>query len=645
MADWPFWSLPGAGQWRVCYVGKPGDQAAPRAIEDARDDITVVQAKTTAEACDHLRRDDIDFDCVVSEHQPPDVDAVSLSERVETLEPTLPVVVYPVDGDESLATRTLAAGADEYVPQDGPDGGREALRDRVTAVLADARARRERDWRERQLEELVTRSDDVLWMVSADWDDIYLTNEAFEEVWGVSTAALDAGEVSVLDAVHPADRERAGEAMAELSAGSPIDVELRVNPRESYERWVWVKGYPVTEDACGERLVGFSRDISDRKSRERELQEQKEKVTALHRVGTTIEDCETPTSVHEKVVTAAEEILEFDVAIVNEYQDGFLVPQAVSSHLDADEYYGRIPVDDDRSDAARAYRNGEPIVVDDIRDRDVRPASPTFISSLTVPFGDDFVFQSVSREPGAFDESSVELVELLCAQAQARLDRIGTEQQLRQQATALEQQNEQLEEFARVVSHDLRNPLSVASSRLALARRDHDSEHLTEVANAHDRMDTLIDDLLTLAREAQQLSEVETVPLAEIVESCWRTVETAGATLDVRTDLSVRADRTRLRQLLENLIRNSVEHGDEGVAVTVGALPEQSGFYLADDGPGIPADERQTVFEPGYSTAEDGTGFGLAIADRVAQAHDWDVSVTESEDGGARFEITGVEID
>ncbi|MFC7076421.1 receiver/sensor box histidine kinase [Haloarcula halophila] len=643
MADGPFWSPPECGQPRVCYVTTAEDRAVPNALGSAQEDITVVQARSTAEVCDRIRTESID--CVVSEHHPPEVDAVSLTERVGAVERPPPVVVYPADGDESLATRVLAAGADDYVPQGGPDGGQEVLRDRVVDVLESTQACRRHRWREQTLEELVAQSDDILWMVSADWDDVYLMNEAFEELWGVSTAALDAGESSVLDAVHPADRERASEAMEQLSAGSPIDIELRVNPQESYERWVWVKGHPVTDGTCVERIVGFSRDISDRKARERELHGQKEKITALHRVGTTIENCETASRVHEKIVTAAEEILEFDVAIVNEVQEDCLVPQAVSSHLDSDKYYGRIPVDTEQSDAAMAYRTGEAIVVDDIRTRDVRPADTAFVSSLTVPFGDEFVFQSVSQESGAFDEASLELVELLCTQAQARLNRIETEQRLRQQAAELEQQNERLEEFASVVSHDLRNPLNVATGRLELARRDNDSDHLAEVANAHDRMEELIDNLLTLAQEARQLSEIETVSLAETVERCWRTVETAAATLDVETALSVRADRTRLRQLLENLIRNSVEHGDEQVTVTVGTLPDQSGFYLADDGPGIPASEREDVFEPGYSTATDGTGFGLAIANRVAQAHGWDLSVTDGADGGARFEITGVETD
>jgi signal transduction histidine kinase len=88
-------------------------------------------------------------------------------------------------------------------------------------------------------------------------------------------------------------------------------------------------------------------------------------------------------------------------------------------------------------------------------------------------------------------------------------------------------------------------------------------------------------------------------------------------------------------------MRNAVEHGGDDVTVAVGALND--GFYVEDDGAGISEADREDVFEPGYSTSEDGTGFGLSIGKRVADAHGWNVRVTDGSDGGARFEIIGVE--
>ena len=90
--------------------------------------------------------------------------------------------------------------------------------------------------------------------------------------------------------------------------------------------------------------------------------------------------------------------------------------------------------------------------------------------------------------------------------------------------------------------------------------------------------------------------------------------------------------------MLENLLRNSLEHGGETVTVTIGDIDR--GFYVEDDGPGIPPEERDRVFDAGYSTNSEGTGFGLSIVSDVAEAHGWNVTVTEGRSGGARFEIT-----
>lgn len=220
-------------------------------------------------------------------------------------------------------------------------------------------------------------------------------------------------------------------------------------------------------------------------------------------------------------------------------------------------------------------------------------------------------------------------------------ERIGYRNELEETVEKLEQSNDRLEQFASVVSHDLRNPLTVAQGRLALAGEECESEHFEEIEHSHERMFAMIDDLLTLAREGQTVSEFAPVPLGDVVEMSWESVGTADASLVEMTESTVLADLGRLQQLLENLIRNAVKHGGEGVTVRIGELDD--GFYVEDDGSGIPADERGSVFESGFSTAADGTGFGLSIVRQIAEAHGWRVSVTEGASGGARFEIVGVE--
>ncbi|SNR24460.1 sensor histidine kinase [Halorubrum vacuolatum] len=245
----------------------------------------------------------------------------------------------------------------------------------------------------------------------------------------------------------------------------------------------------------------------------------------------------------------------------------------------------------------------------------------------------------------------------------------------------LERQRERLEEFVGVVSHDLRNPLSIAVGNLELARDlegEQATERLDRVHEALERMDTLIADMLALAREGRIVEETAEADVERIVRQAWSTTGTgAPARLVIEDPLPrVPCDDRRLRRVFENLFRNAIEHGvdvddpiehvatpetldrdsstvdgpDElqasggsmdVVRVVVG--PTADGFYIDDDGPGIPPDRREQILEPGHSTRPDGTGFGLAIVERIVTAHGWEIEVTESRFGGARFEVTDVE--
>jgi len=259
----------------------------------------------------------------------------------------------------------------------------------------------------------------------------------------------------------------------------------------------------------------------------------------------------------------------------------------------------------------------------------------------------------------------------------------------------LQRQVDRLEEFTGVVSHDLRNPLNVAQGRLALAREKRDDEHLTLVAGALDRMEAIIEDTLTLARQGQTVAETEPVDVSTLVAECWEVVDSGNVQLELIDDFTVQGDRNRLSQLFENLFRNSVEHGStssrtqpgeaepdadtqppdrrrehtatsrrprigervergqEQVTIRIGLLSVMHtstraeadgsfGFFVEDDGPGIPPERREAVFEPGESSNDDGTGFGLSIVKRVAEAHGWEVELTEGFDGGARVEFRNV---
>lgn len=217
----------------------------------------------------------------------------------------------------------------------------------------------------------------------------------------------------------------------------------------------------------------------------------------------------------------------------------------------------------------------------------------------------------------------------------------STELRARTTQERLSEQSTQVEELARVVSHDLRNPLNIAQGQVKLLE-DSIQETVQQIDTAHQRMDTIIEQMLELARVDEPVIDPPVIALLECVEEAWRLVPTDTATLAAGfEDAWIAADRDRLANLLENLFRNAVEHGGEGVTIEVGTM--ETGFYVADDGPGIPASERDAVFDPGYSTDSKGTGFGLSIVRRITEAHRWQVQVTDSDAGGARFEFRGIE--
>lgn len=204
----------------------------------------------------------------------------------------------------------------------------------------------------------------------------------------------------------------------------------------------------------------------------------------------------------------------------------------------------------------------------------------------------------------------------------------------------------EVDRVASVVTHDLRNPLDVAEARLQAAREEGGDEHFEKVERAHERMERIISDVLTLTRGEEVVTPSETVDLAEVAAAAWASVNTEAATLTLGENLpTVEADPARLQRLFENLYRNSVEHARETTSSESGAVrirverTRDGGFFVADDGRGVPESERDVVFEPGYSGGGDGPGLGLAIVDRIAAAHGWSVTVASAEDGGARFEF------
>jgi len=466
-------------------------------------------------------------------------------------------------------------------------------------------------------------------VVDADGErHLNATNVAFEETFGAAAGTDSFRET--FDRIVPSGTE--GVSSTEVAAdGQPVRAELeRITvdgPREFL-----VHAIPTVRRE-GAFVYAVYADIGEQKRIERTLH-------ALHEATRRMFLAEDPNGVAEVATSAAVDIIGFPTSGVRLYDPSTETLQPTSISREARAAIGdRPPFGPGDGLVWDAFERDEPAVVDDLDAMETAVGYGALRSLVVVPLDGHGVLLLGSREPSFFDERDVQLARVLGANVAVALDRAEQVERLRQRDAALKREVERLESFTGVVSHDLRNPLSVASGRLAIAMNHVDdpdaTAQLEKVADAHDRMAVLIDDLLTLAREGRTVDAPERVRLDEVASDAWATVPTHEASLRIdEADAVIRADPERVRTLLENLFRNAVEHAGEDVTVTVSA--REGGFVVADDGPGFEIDPARAL-EHGVSSGTGGSGFGLAIVHEIATAHGWKLTV--SNDDGARFTV------
>ena len=595
---------------RVLHVDdEPGFSDLTAEFLERQDDRFVVETATDADE-GRERLAAAEFDCVVSDYEMPGRNGIEFLTAVREIHPELPFILFTGKGSETIASDAISAGVTDYLQKGAGTDQYELLANRIGNAVSQIRAERRLDEERQRFQALFENLSQAV--VEVEWEGetpvVQHVNPRFTEVFGYDAEEI-VGE-SLDEYVVP-----------EAEANGVSELNRRIREKGLYSEAVTRLAAAGTRrfllqtatygDGAG--AFGVYTDITERIHREREIEQQNTRLRAL------FENFPEP--------TVAYAFRDGDPCVMD-VNEAFTRRFGHETEAATDERVDDLLVPAERREEAqrlnRRVRAGDQV------DEEVRRQTPDGIGDFrlrNIPVPDD------------------DRIDGYCVYADITA--------YKRRERELERRNERLDAFASVVSHDLRSPLSVAAGRLELARGECDSDHLDAVANAHDRMEALVDDLLELARQGEPVGETEPVALGETLGACWDGVATADATLQVETDGRIRADPGRFRQLMENLYRNSVEHGSTGsrtgsdnardVTVTVGELDDGSGLYVEDDGPGIDPDDRETVFEAGYTTDSEGTGFGLSIVAEVAEAHGWAVAVTDGTDGGARFEITGVE--
>ncbi|WP_135854907.1 PAS domain S-box protein [Halorussus salinus] len=509
----------------------------------------------------------------------------------------------------------------------------------IAHILSTAIRRREREQQLERYETIIETVEDGIYIVGPD-GTFSLVNSSFAELVG-----YDRDELVGTSPARLYDDETAATVsnlQGEIRDGERTSATLEHDLRTKDDATVPAETtFTLRPTGAGHERVGVTRDITERKRFEQTL-------TALHESSRELLQLETADAVAESVLRTTTDVLGIRGAGIYLY-DGEadeLAPVAVSEYVV--DLLGELPTFEEGDEALtwRAFADGETIAFEDVSETHLTYRDDTPLQSgLWIPLGDHGVLAVVSSERDAFDADDRTLADLLAATAEAALDRVERERERRQHEQELEVQNERLDAFASMLAHELRNPLEIAQIYLDMGVESavgdgDDADSFREVERALDRIEEMIDTLLVVTRRGGAVETTEALDLGEVAREWWNELDPDG-TLAVETDREIVADSSRLRQLLENLYRNAEEHAGPDATVRVGDLP--GGFYVEDDGPGIPADERREVFDPGYSTSNVGIGFGLAVVEQLVEAHGWDCEITESASGGARFEFTNVE--
>jgi signal transduction histidine kinase len=542
-----------------------------------------------------------EFHCIVSDYDMPGQNGIKFLQAVRQEYPNLPFILYTGKGSEEIASKAISAGVTDYLQKKSNTEQFVLLANRIITSVNGYLAQKEADWQKRILENM---GEGVY--VLDDSYTLQYVNFRVSDMDTVSEENWTGRHISYFEETEflsSAEVDRITDGIDHLFAGQATDIRIEVEP--ALPKSVDVLSLRLTliqSTAADDFVLATSRDITDRKEREQQLQ------TLTQQYETLVENFP------NGAVYLINPDLEYVRARGEQLQSIGLSPGQIEGETPHDAFPEEIA--DELCDRYHRAFDGE---------------SSTFKQTYR---GERYRIRVV---PVSNKDESIPRI-------------IAVSQNITefaQKKEQLERQNARLEKFANIVSHDLRNPLDVAGSRLELAERDCNSEHLSHVDTALSRMNRIIEDVLWLAREGRDIRSTEPVELETAVDEAWNLVADSSERTELRyaTNESrlptICADPSRLSQLLENLLQNAIEHGGDDVTVTVGALGD--GFYIEDDGPGIPEESRDNVFETGYSTSEHGTGFGLSIVKQVAQAHGWDIHVTAGSAGGARFDITNVE--
>lgn len=569
-------------------------------------------------------------DVVVSVHPMSCDGDLDFLERVKSRW-SVPVLLMVADRSSDLVESALGKGADDFVPRDLDEAGFRVLRNRVRNLAGSSDKGKDLDWLgggDGLLEQVIGLAPVSIKVKDGD-GTIVLANDAFAGVMETSVEDLigETFENSSLtdeqvEVIEETDRRV-------LENGERVDIDEQfLTDAEGEEVILRTTKIPFKPEGGGERYVlTVASNITEQRRRESSLED-------ILEASREMASAQTVEEVARVAVNALDASQSMDVSGVALYDEDNRVFRTVAMTQNTELFSEKPVFDEAGSLAGEVFRDQKPRFYEDLSTEDVWNPDTELSSEVIMPLGKHGVLISGSLEKSGFDSTDVYLMKLFGSRVKSALDRAEREKKLRVREDQLEKQNQRLNKFASIISHDLRNPLNIAKGYLDMAYNGEDPD-LEEVDSALKRMEGIVESLLTLARHTEDFEEEE-VDMERLAREAWSFSRVDGAELVVKECFVVEADRDKLMHVLENLFSNASIHGGENVTVTVGKL--DNGFFVENDGEPIPEDIRDNIFDFGYTNSEEGSGLGLSIVKSIVDFHDWNISLNHT-DKGPRFEF------
>lgn len=631
-------------------------------------------------------------DIVLLDALMPTMDGFTYSKQLQSLPggDRTPILMITALDDQESVDRAFAAGATDYITK--PIHWK-VLRQRVYRLLQASRATeklRQQTERARVSEERLRLALDAAHMGTWDWDfldnKIIYSATAAANNFGVTNNRLIDTYESFLESVYPEDRQVLEKVInSAIATSTDYSVEFRVVWADGSIHWIAVKGqvyYNQTGTAI--RMTGINMDITDRKYAEAELQRQTLRSQLFADITLKIRRSLHIEEILQTTVTEVQKLLQCDRALLFQLTSGGagkVVKEEVVPGYTA--ILGRNLHDPCFEEKyLDKYLQGQISCIADLYNSNIRQCYINFLqqfavrANLVVPIFNKeklwgLLIAHQCNAPRQWSTFEIELLQQLSDQigialAQAQL--LEDETRQRQELTRA---NEELQQFASIASHDLQEPLrkiQAFGNRLKAMYGDvlneQGQDYLERMQNAAQRMQTLIDDLLTLSRIATRAQPFVPVNLTQIAQEVLSDLEiliqqTNGHVIMCELP-TIDADAIQMRQLLQNLIGNALKfhQQDKPPIVKIYSkeiedwqsqeneqlLNAKCEIIIEDNGIGFNEkylDRIFNVFQRLHNRSEyKGTGMGLAICRRITERHGGSITATSKPLQGAKFIVT-----